>query len=129
LTSLDSDDKILVYDVSASTTKAITKANFNALKLKAYAHVATPGGTAVINGFNVASITDTGTGTYDVNFTTAMSGTTYTVVTGVGNSGTSTKFTIMYDTSGMTASKCPIITSNSSGTLTDAGVITVAVFE
>ena len=129
LTALADDDKILVYDVSAASTKAITKANFNGLKLKAYAHIATPGGTAVINGYNVSSVTDNGTGTYDVNFTTAMLTSTYTVILGVGNSGTTTKFITQFNSTGYSTTKVPVLTYNNSGTATDAGVITLAVFE
>jgi hypothetical protein len=45
-------------------------------------------GTVAINGsYNVSSITDDGTGDYDINFSTALSDTNYVVVGTVGGSG------------------------------------------
>lgn len=47
------------------------------LNLKAYAYITSAG--ALVRGLNIASVTRTGVGLYDVVFTTPMSGTSYVV--------------------------------------------------
>lgn len=55
-------------------------AKYHPLASKSYGTFNGKGAPAIIGGYNFASITDNGTGDYTVNFTTAMSSTSYTVV-------------------------------------------------
>jgi hypothetical protein len=78
-TDIATNDKLIVYDTSATSNKTCT--TLSLLKdYKAYARVVSPSGTPTITGDNVASITDNGSGSITVNFTTAMSSSTYTVI-------------------------------------------------
>lgn len=77
------------------------------------------GTIAISDSFNVASLTDNGTGNYDVNFNTAMPNATYS---GVGmSSEAETKI------SALNTTDINLITQNSSGTNTDAGTICVTI--
>ena len=84
-------------------------------------------GTVAINGsYNVSSITDDGTGDYDINFSTALSDTNYVVVGTVGGSGIVGFKRDQNET--RTTSKAGVYSLNSSSALADGPHIEVIVF-
>ncbi len=84
-------------------------------------------GTVAINGsYNVSSITDDGTGDYDINFSTALSDTNYVVVGTVGGSSIVGFKRDQNET--RTTSKAGVYSLNSSSALADGPYIEVIVF-
>lgn len=84
-------------------------------------------GTVAINGsYNVSSITDDGTGDYDINFSTALSDTNYVVVGTVGGSSIVGFKRDQNET--RTTSKAGVYSLNSSSALADGPHIEVIVF-
>lgn len=66
---------------STSTYVSPAKAQYHPSAAKAWARITYSGGTPSVSlGYNVSSLTDTGTGIVTVNFTTAFSGTTYAII-------------------------------------------------
>ena len=90
-------------------------------------------GTVAIRGsFNVASITDNGTGDYTVNFTTAMADTNYATV-GVSSlnatgSGSGRSANCFYPRDLATSSVRLYIVDGTNGNSTDVAVSNVAIF-
>lgn len=87
-------------------------------------------GTIAIQGSgNVTSITDGGTGTYTINFTTAMPDATYTAV-GMSDrlGGTRTTFTCQESTVAPTAAAFRFGVFNTGNTATDSTFVSVAIF-
>jgi len=100
---------------------------------RAWGLVDASSGTPVVSGSgNVASITDLGVGTFQVNFTTAMTSANYAVIgsaKGVDDINTTpSNRTILLPYSLSTTSFRFVITEASSNAPTDAAVITFAVF-
>lgn len=81
------------------------------------------------NSFNVASLTDVGTGSYIVNLTNAMSGSDDYTAAGGSAIGTGV-YGLRYVTSGLTASALPVehrYDNGSSFALTDGGRLFVSI--
>jgi len=130
----------VVLDSAAQTltNKTLTTPNIDS------AQVATVSGTAPIylcrawvnfNGTgtvairasgNVSSITDGGTGTYTVNFTTAMPDANYAVVFGRGAAGI--QRTLFYPDGTTYSTTAVRVTAGGSGALDDPDVANVAIF-
>jgi hypothetical protein len=87
--------------------------------------------TVAIRGSgNVTSITDSGTGQYTVNFTTALVDTNYNAVFGAG-AGTANSDAVIqerYQTPTRTTSALAIVTTNGGFSFTDIQIISVAIF-
>jgi len=83
-------------------------------------------GTVAINGsYNVSSITDDGTGDYDINFSTALSDTNYVVVgSAMGGNIVSVKRNVVTRTTSLAG----VYTLGSSHTLIDADYVELIVF-
>jgi hypothetical protein len=87
------------------------------------------GTVAIRASFNVSSITDGGTGTYTVNFTTAMSDANYSQVTMAGTSGSGGVAVIAPYSFTNTTSACRVCTFNTAYSgLIDIDVINVVIF-
>jgi len=126
-----------------STIKATTLSNLDGSKTVPTATVASGTAKAWVNfngkstvairaSFNVSSITDNGTGTYTVNFTTAMSDANYSVAASgsVTANDTDAQHWMMSSTN-LIASSVKIVTpqhGTTSATLGDWTVISVATF-
>lgn len=96
---------------------------------KAWVNFNGTGVVAIRASFNVSSITDNGTGSYTVNFTTAMADTNWSGVITVGGIGGVFITRGVEDLTARTASSWTFFTANySSGTTTDASWINVAIF-
>ena len=86
-------------------------------------------GTVAINGSgNVSSITDTGTGTYTVNFTTAMPDTNYSVASIADDNGGNNPFIITVRSSGYATSNVQIGVWVSALGRSDPSQVNVAIF-
>lgn len=86
------------------------------------------GTVAIRASGNVSSITDNGTGSYNINFTTEMPDVNYSVCTNSGSTA-SASFNTGYLFSSSSASTCQIRSANATETvLEDKSVISVAVF-
>jgi len=86
------------------------------------------GTVAIRASGNVSSITDNGTGSYNINFTTALPDVNYSVCTNSGSTA-STSYNTGYLFSSSSASTCEIRSANTTeSTLEDKSVISVAVF-
>ncbi len=79
------------------------------------------GVVAIRASANVTSITDGGVGVYTVNLTTAMPDANYSVAALANNGGYAS-------ITSLTASAVNVSTRDATGTLTDYGTITVAIF-
>jgi hypothetical protein len=89
---------------------------------KAWVNFNGTGTVAIRASFNVSSITDLGTGTYRINFSTAMPDSNYSAVYGVAA-------TNPYENDGTrTASSYQINTENNSYTMVDISQINVSIF-
>jgi hypothetical protein len=91
-------------------------------------------GTVAIRGsFNVSSITDNGTGSYTVNFTTAMPDANYNAVGSASQYGSNSQcyVNVFSDTNAVapttTSFKCSVINYNASAYV-DSSYVTVSVF-
>ena len=116
------DGTIVNGDINASAAIASTKLT-GVNDAKAWINFNGTGTPAIRASFNVTSITDIGTGKYEVNFTTALTDANYSVVVGT-NAGQSYIFA---DSTG-TSSLIRIATADSSGSVVDTNFICVAVF-
>lgn len=82
-------------------------------------------GTVAIRGnYNVSSITDKGTGSYGVNFTTAMADVNYSFA---GNSGPNNSF-VRWSNVAKTTSAIDIITVTDAGAASDESEISLQIF-
>jgi hypothetical protein len=83
-------------------------------------------GTVAIRGsFNVSSITDNGTGSYTVNFTTAMPDANYSWSSITGSPGSTNGVTLAGTP---TASAIPLVTVNTGFSVFDQVYVTCSVF-
>jgi hypothetical protein len=87
------------------------------------------GTVAIRDSANVSSITDRGTGTYTVNFTTAMVDANY-AVGGVAGGGDSSLFNLgtSFTTIPQSVSACPVATTYANGSNYDVIMISVIIF-
>jgi hypothetical protein len=76
---------------------------------------------------NVSSITDGGTGTYTVNFSTAMPDDDYSAIVSAGNANTSDRIASTGQTTFSTTA-CGIRTSTDAGVASDAAIVSFAAF-
>ena len=84
-------------------------------------------GTVAINGsFNVSSITDNGTGTYTVNFTTAMPDANYSCVASTDPTGGSSN--ISAGPTVFSTGSVQVATEQANGAAIDRSIVTVSVF-
>jgi hypothetical protein len=88
------------------------------------------GTVAIRASGNVTSITDSGTGDYIVNFTTAMPDANYSTVMSAGRNGTGSGgyLTLPSDKTAQTASAVQVYTINTAGATLDTPLIFVAIF-
>ena len=108
---------VLKVQSNGVTTNALAWVNFNGA-----------GTVAIRSSYNVSSITDGGTGTYTVNFATALSDANYCVVTSGGSGTGAEKATFDTPVTTPTTSAVRVVGSNYAGTLTDYAYVNVAVF-
>jgi hypothetical protein len=95
---------------------------------KAWVNFNGTGTVAIRRSFNVSSITDNGTGSYNVNFTTAMVDANYAVVVTAGDtSGSTCLFQSPFNTAPTTTS-AQVLVTNSVFTATDRNFMQVAIF-
>jgi hypothetical protein len=111
-----------------STAKFNTWLNPNGTenyKCRAWVNFNGTGTVAIRASGNVTSITDNGTGSYTVNFTTAMPDANYSWVSISGSPGVTNGVTIA---AVPTTTGVPLVTLNTSFSLYDAVYVTCAVF-
>ncbi len=131
LTSAGDVNKQIIIN-SAADGVAVGTGGINQARIaKAWVHFDGSGTVAINDSYNMSSVTDRGTGRYKVNFSTAMSNTSYTASGTVSEDGadSTTPFVIRastYDTDGFT------FVTNFSGTSSvgyqDATAATITVF-
>jgi hypothetical protein len=92
---------------------------------KAWVNFNGSGTVAIRAAYNVTSITDNGTGSYTVNFTTAMTDANYSWVSLSGSPGVTNGYTIA---AVPTASAVLLVTVNTAANLYDPVYVTCSVF-
>ena len=96
-------------------------------RCKAWVNFNGTGTVAIRDSFNVGSITDNGTGSYTLNFSTAMPSANY-VLCMSGSTNNSYTRAGTQTPSSMTASTAAVQTANSSGSSADREYCAVAIF-
>jgi hypothetical protein len=86
------------------------------------------GAVAIRDQYNVASITDNGTGDYTINLTEPMGDANYSVVGSIGGTAGLVGWTVRDDITPRTTTAFRINTFNGAFALTDAAQINLAVF-
>ena len=112
-----------------STLRVTTLQNLSGTEVytaKAWVNFDGTGTVAIRGSGNVSSITDGGTGTYTVNFTTALSDTNYSAVTTCENLASFNFMVAQAPTRNTTS--VAVDTRNNSATLADARAVYVAIF-
>ena len=95
---------------------------------KAWVNFNGTGTVAMRDNFNVSSITDSGTGVYTANFTTAMANANYASVVSTGNNDKG-RYGIMIDSDDKTTSACKIFGfQTSTGSSLDSEEVSLAIF-
>ena len=95
---------------------------------KAWVNFNGTGTVAIRDNFNVSSITDSGTGVYTANFTTAMANANYASVVSTGNNDKG-RYGIMIDSDDKTTSACKIFGfQTSTGSSLDSEEVSLAIF-
>ena len=95
---------------------------------KAWVNFNGTGTVAMRDNFNVSSITDSGTGVYTANFTTAMANANYASVVSTGNNDKG-RYGIMIDSDDKTTSACKIFGfQTESGSSLDSEEVSLAIF-
>jgi len=95
---------------------------------KAWVNFNGTGTVAMRDNFNVSSITDSGTGVYTANFTTAMANANYASVVSTGNNDKG-RYGIMIDSDDKTTSACKMFGfQTSTGSSLDSEEVSLAVF-
>ena len=108
---------------NASTTSQIAQG-----RAKAWVNFNGTGTVAIRDNFNVSSITDSGTGVYTANFTTAMANANYASVvsTGYNDKG---RYGIMIDSDDKATTGCKIFGfQTSTGSSLDSEEVSLAIF-
>jgi hypothetical protein len=106
---------IIKLQSNGVTTNALAWVNFNGT-----------GTVAIRSSYNVSSITDNGTGSYTVNFATALSDANYLICGCADNTG-SNAFVMKSAGSTNTTSAAYILTVSNAGT-SDCSFVSVAIF-
>ncbi len=97
-------------------------------RAKAWVNFNGTGTVAMRDNFNVSSITDSGTGVYTANFSTAMANANYASVVSTGNNDKG-RYGIMIDSDDKTTSACKIFGfQTESGSSLDSEEVSLAVF-
>jgi len=109
---------------SNSTVPVDTVVNGTA---KAWVNFNGTGAVAIRRAFNVASITDNGTGNYTVNFTTAMADADYSAICN-SSSGGVTNTDTMVNPYVWNVNSVSLGTNNNAGTIADRIYINVTIF-
>jgi hypothetical protein len=102
-----------------------TLASAGQASVRAWVNFNGTGTPAIRAAYNVTSITDGGTGTYTVNFTTALPDANYSIVSSCRDSGVSAAFA---STASTNASQGFVNTQNPIGTNYDPNTVSVAIF-
>jgi hypothetical protein len=87
-----------------------------------------PSTTAIRASFNVSSITDSGTGDYTVNFTTAMTDANYSFLATSNDGGTARFSFAAISASGLAASSARFVNCGDDGIVRDQAIVCVAIF-
>ena len=128
---LDGDIGVTAADVAATTLSinAGYGSNAAAYGCRAWVNFNGTGTVAIRDSANVSSITDRGTGTYTVNFSTNMPSANY-AVSGSAGSGESGLFNLgtPFTTIPQSVSACPVNTAYVNGTTTDIVMVSVIIF-
>ena len=112
----------------ASGGNASTSEQIQQGRAKAWVNFNGTGTVAVRDNFNVSSITDSGTGVYTANFTTAMANANYASVVSTGNNDKG-RYGIMIDSDDKTTSACKIFGfQTSTGSSLDSEEVSLAIF-
>ena len=126
LTSAGDVNKQIIVNSTADGV-AIGTGGINQARIaKAWVNFNGTGTVAISGSYNVSSITDDGTGDYDINFSTALSDTNYVVVGTVGGSGIVGFKRDQNET--RTTSKAGVYSLNGALVLADGPYIEVIVF-
>ena len=97
-------------------------------RAKAWVNFNGSGTVAIRDHFNVSSITDSGTGVYTANFSTAMANANYASVVSTGNNDKG-RYGIMIDSDDKTTSGCKIFGfQTSTGSSLDSEEVSLAIF-
>jgi hypothetical protein len=120
----------LVAQTISNGTVSTSSANVINGSAKAWVNFNGTGTVAIRAAFNVSSITDSGTGQYTVNFTTAMSDANYNAVFGAGAGSANSDVVIQerYASPSRTTSALAIVTTNGGFTFFDPQVVSASIF-
>ena len=112
----------------SSGSNASTTEQINQGRAKAWVNFNGTGTVAIRDNFNVSSITDSGTGVYTANFSSAMSNANYASVVSTGNEDKG-RYGIMIDSDDKTTSGCKIFGfQTSTGSSLDSSEVSLAIF-
>ena len=115
-----------IQDSSAGNTST-TEQIFQG-RAKAWVNFNGTGTVSIRDNFNVSSITDSGTGVYTANFSSAMSNNDYASVVSTGNDDKG-RYGIMIDSDDKTTSGCKIFGfQTSTGSSLDSEEVSLAIF-
>ena len=123
MSTIKADNIATLAGVSTSMANAVNGS------AKAWVNFNGTGTVAIRRAFNVSSITDNGTGTYTVNFTTAMPDADYAAVVGTVGDSNPYNQPVLYSLATYTASSVRVFNSPDYSLNTqDSALMTVAVF-
>jgi hypothetical protein len=112
----------------SSGSNASTTEQINQGRAKAWVNFNGTGTVAIRDDFNISSITDSGTGVYTANFSSAMSNANYASVVSTGNEDKG-RYGIMIDSDDKTTSGCKIFGfQTSTGSSLDSSEVSLAIF-
>ena len=112
----------------SSGSNASTTEQINQGRAKAWVNFNGTGTVAIRDNFNVSSITDSGTGVYTANFSSAMSNANYASVVSTGNEDKG-RYGIMIDSDDKTTSGCKIFGfQTSTGSSLDSEEVSLSIF-
>ena len=112
----------------SSGSNASTTEQINQGRAKAWVNFNGTGTVAIRDDFNISSITDSGTGVYTANFSSAMSNANYASVVSTGNEDKG-RYGIMIDSDDKTTSGCKIFGfQTSTGSSLDSEEVSLAIF-
>jgi hypothetical protein len=130
LTNKDIVATQLTGDVAAARITTALNASGSApiYACRAWVNFDGTGTPAIRASGNVSSITDNGTGTYTLNFTTAMADANYSVVGACGDTANVTAAGSLYPLNYATGSVRVASYTNSAGVVFDCGSVNVSIF-
>lgn len=112
-----------ISSASANTPVVLQDSGTNSNTCRAWVNFNGTGTVAIRASFNVSSITDNGTGTYTINFTTAMPNVNYSAVGSADSNNQAMGFDT-YNTASVRA--ITYLTSNTA--VSDSAIINAAIF-